>query len=1098
MVRKVLLKKLFIFLLIIAFWTSLNIAPITANIEAGDAVGSGSSSIGYGDLVGPNLDDLGFPSPSGNRESAGVNTMLGVLVDDVEGPDVPSPPKHYKTLDIMLAEAGLGEEVKGPPPVPVSGTRELLVILAELSDATHDASHSVAYFDDRFFDTATPSVRDYFDEVSYGAFTYVPGEVRGWYLSTSTKAQYTANPYNVFAEAIQDVDPFFNFATYDTDSNGVVENEELTIFFIVSGDAGGAAHGRNYPNVATADGVSVEGEYSRTNEFRHMGSYCHELGHDLGLPDLYDVNGGSEGIGNYGLMGGGSWTFSHMTAWSKIQLGWITPTIVTANGYYDIDDAETTADAYILMDPDRTNEYFVIENRFPSNSYYETRPVGDPEAPSGPLPDEGIVIYHVDETKMQDWITSGINNVNDDEAHKGVDVECADFPTSHVVNADHLDQSVNRGDEFDLWSNDEYDFTDDSDPCSAIWYDGSDSGMAVRDLPPSAPTMRVFLSISNARKAGKIGIIQTHGDLLGSYAALADYYMSLGYSVEDITTQITLGKLQAYDMVVVGERGSAWLPSEIAAVQDYIASGGGFVAIGDQLTSSVLDILGAYGISYTGVGGSVGPSNNFDSLHPIMRDVLYINAPAPINSLQVAAPAYWIANDNGDTHIIIAGAEDGGRVLCLSDDFLSAYENTFFLNQNDVMFKNIADWVCTHQVCLYDDDSYDFSKQIRSEYSGGDFYYYATTLPGEFFANNVGQNGVQDLGDVGSVKLDEVAIPSTGYTRFGVEAIEGHTYVSLAQDGEEGMYIVFKVVKLKADYSCVKIEYLYRSTRSLEKAYLVVRGSNDNIYYLTYDVQAETWNTWTNAPGSTPNSPAATVINNELHLAVRGSSGDKIWHGYVNLDDNSFSGWTLLSTEDSGLTYDAPALTSNSTHACLVIRARNSCIFYRFYEVATRTWGDWIMVPAGTTSTTPAAVLAGDELHLAVRGSSSPLIWHGAVDLGTGGFSGWTQLDGTTPSPPVLTSNSTHLCLVIRGSNNAIYYRWYDLAAESWGGWTSFPFGLTPDVPAATITGDSLQIVVRGMVDDLIWHGTLDLTSDTWSGWSQLEGSTPSKPVLTS
>ena len=138
MVRKVLLKKLFIFLLIIAFWTSLNIAPITANIEAGDAVGSGSSSIGYGDLVGPNLDDLGFPSPSGNRESAGVNTMLGVLVDDVEGPDVPSPPKHYKTLDIMLAEAGLGEEVKGPPPVPVSGTRELLVILAELSDATQE------------------------------------------------------------------------------------------------------------------------------------------------------------------------------------------------------------------------------------------------------------------------------------------------------------------------------------------------------------------------------------------------------------------------------------------------------------------------------------------------------------------------------------------------------------------------------------------------------------------------------------------------------------------------------------------------------------------------------------------------------------------------------------------------------------------------------------------------------------------------------------------------------------------------------------------------------------------------------------------------
>jgi hypothetical protein len=133
-----------------------------------------------------------------------------------------------------------------------------------------------------------------------------------------------------------------------------------------------------------------------------------------------------------------------------------------------------------------------------------------------------------------------------------------------------------------------------------------------------------------------------------------------------------------------------------------------------------------------------------------------------------------------------------------------------------------------------------------------------------------------------------------------------------------------------------------------------------------------------------------------------------------------------------------------------------------------------------------------------VRGSSGEMIWHGAVDLGTGGFSGWTLLKGTTPSPPVLTSNSTHLCLVVRGSNNAIFYRWYDLAAETWGSWTSFPFGLTPDVPAATITGDRLQIVVRGMSYDYIWHGTLDLTSDVWSGWSQVEGSTPSKPVLTS
>jgi hypothetical protein len=137
------------------------------------------------------------------------------------------------------------------------------------------------------------------------------------------------------------------------------------------------------------------------------------------------------------------------------------------------------------------------------------------------------------------------------------------------------------------------------------------------------------------------------------------------------------------------------------------------------------------------------------------------------------------------------------------------------------------------------------------------------------------------------------------------------------------------------------------------------------------------------------------------------------------------------------------------------------------------------------------------NVYLVVRGSNKNQIWHGTVDVGTRSFSGWRLLDGATPSQPTLTTNGTHLCLVVRGNNNVIYYRWYDLSSETWGSWTGFPYGSTPDVPAATIVGDSLQIVVRGMNNNQIWHGTLDLTSDEWSGWTLLDGTTPSKPVLT-
>ena len=67
-----------------------------------------------------------------------------------------------------------------------------------------------------------------------------------------------------------------------------------------------------------------------------MGLYAHEFGHIIGLPDLYDrdeTNGDSEGLGEWCLMASGNYlgwygdTPAHMSAWCKIQMGWIDPMI---------------------------------------------------------------------------------------------------------------------------------------------------------------------------------------------------------------------------------------------------------------------------------------------------------------------------------------------------------------------------------------------------------------------------------------------------------------------------------------------------------------------------------------------------------------------------------------------------------------------------------------------------------------------------------------------------------------------------------------------------------------------------------------------------
>ncbi len=76
------------------------------------------------------------------------------------------------------------------------------------------------------------------------------------------------------------------------------------------------------------------GDYTVQPENGGLGVFAHEYGHDLGLPDLYDTSGGGENsTGFWSLMSSGSWLGTggetigdlpgDMTAWDKLQLGWL-------------------------------------------------------------------------------------------------------------------------------------------------------------------------------------------------------------------------------------------------------------------------------------------------------------------------------------------------------------------------------------------------------------------------------------------------------------------------------------------------------------------------------------------------------------------------------------------------------------------------------------------------------------------------------------------------------------------------------------------------------------------------------------------------------
>lgn len=183
----------------------------------------------------------------------------------------------------------------------------------------------------------------------------------------------------------------------------------------------------------------VHGEKHNADNTVGIGVICHELGHALGLPDLYDTSGVSSGLGPYSLMANGGWgqiqtdkiggeTPIHLDAWSKMKLGYVTPITVNSDEYREIDvNSINLSDtgAYNVLKLTDTgvsqSQYFLVENRqltgYDEGLFrYGIRPSNNNHG--------GILVYHVDEDVTDTSTPKRLTNKN--KLHKGVDLEEAD------------------------------------------------------------------------------------------------------------------------------------------------------------------------------------------------------------------------------------------------------------------------------------------------------------------------------------------------------------------------------------------------------------------------------------------------------------------------------------------------------------------------------------------------------------------------------------------------------------------------------------------------------------------------------------------------
>lgn len=470
-----------------------------------------------------------------------------------------------------------------------SGTVNIPVILITFNDRT--PKYSAADFQDLLFgDTPTivtgpGSMKNYYDEVSYGNFSVSggPAGVQGWFTAGNGHDYYGKKwgyerAAELVAEAVRAADATIDFSKYDNDGDGYVDaviivhqgmgaesTGDLSDIWAHRWTLSAARKGPVWVDGVWVNDYTMQAEecwrWKDVKAMSSIGVFAHEFGHALGLPDLYDTDSSSEGVGNWCLMGGGSWNWTngagdtpaHMSAWCKWFLGWVSPTLV--RGIHEGRQFHAAADSgdvvQLLPNPNGPSdwdrwgggegEYFLVENRYKTGF-------------DAGLPGSGLAIWHIDESRGD----------NTDEYHKLVDLEEAD-------GKDDLDWGRNRGDAGDVYpgTSDNRRFGDLTVPHN-WWYDYRNTGCSVRNIsdPGSAMTADVSLRYAcTGRSYDDMGMLvwledEDYFDLRRDYSLLAD---------SELLSLLDAVYINCTDDLTV-------TPAMAGALRAFVGNGGGLAA----------------------------------------------------------------------------------------------------------------------------------------------------------------------------------------------------------------------------------------------------------------------------------------------------------------------------------------------------------------------------------------------------------------------------------------------------------------------------------------------------------------------------------------
>ncbi len=303
-----------------------------------------------------------------------------------------------------------------------------------------------SYWAQSLFGDEGNTMKNYFKLMSKGNFWWEPveetyGEENNGIVYVTLNMQHpgalSGQPASIGAAripALQAAAEYVDFAKYDTDGNGGLSWEELTVVYICGGRSTKIDYSPTGYNVwgvhsfqspgtdwyATIDGVRVmarqdEAKYCGVGEMSYdgkpigFGTIAHELGHVLGANDLYTRGTNVSwcgGPGDIALQGGGSALGklkgvregeapAAIDPYYLLQYGF-EKAEVAQDGTYTLYSRESDKGEYNIIKISTANpkEYYLIENRY-------TKDASSYDAIPGAA--KGIQIWHVDESIMNSF-----------------------------------------------------------------------------------------------------------------------------------------------------------------------------------------------------------------------------------------------------------------------------------------------------------------------------------------------------------------------------------------------------------------------------------------------------------------------------------------------------------------------------------------------------------------------------------------------------------------------------------------------------------------------------------------------------------------------